>query len=108
MKSPKLLPWLARRAGLSTARVEVLWREACTYARNATGENQTPRFWKAANARWLGLIEAEQLATSPQASLPTGLLVSLLSASLLVTTGVLAQMSANSRQLLQHLKHRFV
>ena len=62
MRAPKLMPWWAHRSGLSRGRTESLWRDACRYAQNATGEHETPRYWKVATERMASLLEVERLA----------------------------------------------
>jgi len=96
---PKLLPWLARSAGLTDLRSEQLWWEASRYARNATAEFDTPRYWKAAMERLMILIEAESAAQRRirQAS-PWGVAQAHLRDALLTSTDLMAQMSANLRR----------
>jgi hypothetical protein len=60
MKTPKILPWIARRAGLSEPRVEELWREALYYATEQTGWVGTSEYWEAAERRLLQLVEREK------------------------------------------------
>jgi len=60
-KAPKLLPWLARKAGVAEHRAETLWHAAQRYAALHTGETETPAYWKAAMDRLLELIAAEAL-----------------------------------------------
>ncbi|MCX8086359.1 MAG: hypothetical protein N3C63_05580 [Rhodocyclaceae bacterium] len=59
--SPKILPWLAHKAGISERRVEILWQAACRHAAHATGETETPAYWKVAMDRLLELVAAESL-----------------------------------------------
>ncbi|MDK9723521.1 MAG: hypothetical protein OEL88_01440 [Sterolibacteriaceae bacterium MAG5] len=60
-KPPKILPWLARKAGITERRAEVLWHAAQRHAALRTGENETPAYWKASMDRLLELIAAETL-----------------------------------------------
>ena len=60
MKTPKFLPWIARRSGVPEPRAEELWAEALCYATEQTGPIETSDYWKTANNRWLALIEAER------------------------------------------------
>lgn len=60
-KRPKMLPWLARKAGISERRADVLWHAAQRYAALNTGETETPAYWKEAMDRLLELIAAEAL-----------------------------------------------
>lgn len=59
--SPKLLPWLASKAGISPRRAEVLWHAALRHAETITGETETPACWQAAMDRLLELVAAESL-----------------------------------------------
>lgn len=59
--TPKLLPWLARKAGISDRRAEVLWGAACRHAALRCGETDTSSYWQAAMDRLLELIAAESL-----------------------------------------------
>ncbi|MGE5467182.1 MAG: hypothetical protein ACM3Y9_07150 [Ignavibacteria bacterium] len=58
---PKILPWLAKKAGITDHRAEILWRAAQRHAAFATGETDTPAYWKEAMDRLLELIAAEAL-----------------------------------------------
>jgi hypothetical protein len=58
---PKILPWLAHKAGISTHRTEILWHAAQRHAAHATGEVDTPTYWRAAMDRLLELVAAESL-----------------------------------------------
>jgi hypothetical protein len=60
-KNPKLLPWLARKAGIPLHRAEVLWRAAQRHAAHVTGATETPAYWEAAMDRLLELVAAESL-----------------------------------------------
>ncbi|QID18935.1 hypothetical protein G3580_15685 [Nitrogeniibacter mangrovi] len=59
MKSPKLLPWYARKAGVSIERAEVLWRKAVRKATADTGWVGNAEYWGAAMDNFLALLEAE-------------------------------------------------
>lgn len=63
MKSPypKILPWLAHKAGIGMRRAEILWHAACRHAAHATNETDTPAYWAAAMDRLLELVAAERL-----------------------------------------------
>ncbi len=65
MKTPKILPWLARRAGVSDSRAELLWRVACLQAKSLTGEQDSPRYWEAAQRRLQDLLAHERWRTHP-------------------------------------------
>lgn len=56
---PKLLPWLARRAGVSDALAARLWRRATQEAEVITGCTQCSEFSGIAMDRFLNLLEVE-------------------------------------------------
>jgi len=62
MKSPKLLPWYARKAGVSTERAEVLWRKAVRKATAETGWVGNAEYWGAAMDNFRELLEAENVS----------------------------------------------
>jgi len=95
--TPKLLPWLARSAGLTDSRTEELWMEASQYAANATGEFETPKYWKAAHERLINLIQAESFAHNPPEMAPWVTIQTNLGNGLLTLTDFLAEVSANVR-----------
>ena len=64
MKTPKILPWLARRTGVSDERAEDLWRAACQQATALTGERDGPCYWGAAVQTLLDLLEVRGLQVS--------------------------------------------
>ncbi len=59
--SPKLLPWLANKAGISLQRGEDLWLDAQRHAALVTGATETPAYWEAAMDRLFELVTAECL-----------------------------------------------
>ena len=64
MKSPKLLFWLANKAGISLPRAEVLWRAAERHATHVTGMTETTAtsaYWSTAMDRLHELVAAESL-----------------------------------------------
>jgi hypothetical protein len=63
MRTTKMLPWIARKAGVPQARAEELWAEAIRRATERTGWVGTPDYWKAAVDHLMALIEAEKLAS---------------------------------------------
>jgi hypothetical protein len=67
MKTPKLLPWLARKHGVTEARAAQLYAVALRRAHLETGEIDTPAYWGAAVARWHKLLEAESRCRPPLA-----------------------------------------
>lgn len=64
-KTPKMLPWLAKSAGVPIARAEELWADAIRYATIETGWVETSEYWRVANRRLLELLEAEALTCHP-------------------------------------------
>ena len=60
MNSPKLLPWYARKAGVSLDRAEALWRNVVGEATAETGWVGTPEYWGAAEERFRTLLEQER------------------------------------------------
>jgi hypothetical protein len=59
--SPKILPWLASKAGITLHRAETLWQVALQHAETVTGETDTPAFWRAAMDCLLEQVAAESL-----------------------------------------------
>lgn len=59
--TPKILPWLAHKAGITDRRAEVLWHAAQRHAMHVTGEHDTPEYWRVAMDRLLELVAAESL-----------------------------------------------
>lgn len=59
MKSPKILPWLARKAGISDARTEALWHKAVRHATLTTEWVNSPEYWRVAMEKLEELVEAE-------------------------------------------------
>ena len=60
-RGPKILPWLAHKAGIPLSGAETLWQAARRHAEIVTGETETPAFWNAAMDRLLKLVAAESL-----------------------------------------------
>jgi hypothetical protein len=60
IRSPKLLPWLAKKAGISESRSLVLWREACRHAAHRA-EPESSLYFKLAVDRLVELVAAESL-----------------------------------------------
>ena len=58
---PKLLPWLAKKAGIPLPRAEVLWHAAQRHAAHAHRRNGYPRLLVAAMDHLLELVAAERL-----------------------------------------------
>jgi hypothetical protein len=60
MKTPKLLPWYARKAGVSDERAEELWRDAVREATAETGWVGNAEYWGAAMGHFQRLLAAER------------------------------------------------
>jgi hypothetical protein len=59
-KTPKLLPWLARKAGISDRRAATLWHESERWAAHRAVVDSSA-YYKLAVDRWLELAAAESL-----------------------------------------------
>lgn len=59
--APKILPWLAHKAGIGDKRAEVLWAAACRHAGAHGHVPGSSDYWQAAMDRLLELINAESL-----------------------------------------------
>ena len=59
MKAPKILPWIARKAGLSDALALKLWRRALSEAEYLTGQSDGSEYWGLTIERFLTLVENE-------------------------------------------------
>lgn len=59
-RTPKLLPWLAHKAGISERRASALWREAERWAARRAAAD-TSAYFKLAVDHWLELAAAESL-----------------------------------------------
>ena len=75
MKNPKMLPWLAKKAGIPFARAEELWREAQRLATRNCAVVESPEYWKTATDHLRDLIAAESCTVpfAPLARLPVQL-----------------------------------
>lgn len=58
-KYPKMLPWMAKRAGVPLERAEVLWGDAVRYATRKAAVVESPEYWKLAVEQVIVLIAAE-------------------------------------------------
>lgn len=59
MQLPKILPWLARRAGIDDTLAAKLWRRAAGEAAVIAGNRRSSDFFRLAIERLISLIEAE-------------------------------------------------
>lgn len=60
-KSPKILPWLAKKAGVPLPRAEELWVEAVRHATQQADIVESPEYWKSAVDHLVESIAAESL-----------------------------------------------
>jgi len=60
MKTPKLLPWYARKAGVSIERATVLWHKAVRQATAETGWVGNAEYWGEAMSGFLRLLGEER------------------------------------------------
>jgi len=66
MKVPKILPWIAHRAGISEDRALELWRRAGREAETSTGDCDSSDYYGLAIARLVDLAESEGKQSSVQ------------------------------------------
>ncbi len=59
MKVPKILPWIAHRAGISEDRALELWRRAGRETETSTGDCDSSDYYRLAIARLVDLAESE-------------------------------------------------
>ncbi|NJD26538.1 MAG: hypothetical protein FIB06_14170 [Betaproteobacteria bacterium] len=65
MKAPKILPWIARKAGISDELALKLWRRAVSEAEYLTGKSEGSEYWSLTVERFLDIVE-EETGTAPQ------------------------------------------
>jgi len=58
-KYPKILPWLASKAGVPVERAEALWGDALRYATRKAAVVESPEYWQQAVERLVDLLAAE-------------------------------------------------
>ncbi|MCG2576391.1 hypothetical protein LZ012_05220 [Dechloromonas sp. XY25] len=59
MNPPKILPWVARKAGISDELALKLWRRAVSEAEYLTGKAEGSEFWGLSVERFLAIVEDE-------------------------------------------------
>jgi len=59
MRAPKILPWIAHKAGLSEALALKLWRRAAGEAEELTGCCNSSEYFHLAVERFIDLVEGE-------------------------------------------------
>ena len=65
MKAPKILPWIARKAGISDELALKLWRRAISEAEYLTGKAEGSEYWGLAVERFLDIVE-DEVGRTPQ------------------------------------------
>ena len=65
MKAPKILPWIARKAGISDELALKLWRRAISEAEYLTGKTEGSEYWGLAVERFLDIVE-DEIGRTPQ------------------------------------------
>ena len=68
LKAPKILPWIARKAGISDELALKLWRRAISEAEFLTGKADGPEYWGLAVERFLSIVE-DEVGTTPEYTL---------------------------------------
>lgn len=59
MNAPKILPWVARKAGISDELALKLWRRAGSEAEFLIGKSEGSEYWGLAVERFLSIVEDE-------------------------------------------------
>jgi hypothetical protein len=59
MNTPKILPWLAHKAGITEKRAEELWAQSLRYATIKTGWVGTSEYWQVAMEHLEELVQRE-------------------------------------------------
>lgn len=67
-RAPKILPWLARKAGISDDRAQAMWYEAVCYAKQKTGSAENSNYSRIVMERLRTLVEQEKVAALATAS----------------------------------------
>lgn len=68
MNAPKILPWIAKKAGISEALALKLWRRAVSEAEYLTGKTEGSEYYGLAVERFLALVE-DEIGSVPQYNL---------------------------------------
>ncbi len=69
MKTPKMLPWLARRHGVPVEKAEEMWAESLRHATAKTGWIGTSEYWQTAVDHLVDGLEAESRLRPPLADM---------------------------------------
>jgi hypothetical protein len=59
MKAPKILPWIARKAGISDELALKLWRRALSESEYLCGKAEGSEYWGLCVERFLSIVENE-------------------------------------------------
>jgi hypothetical protein len=59
MNAPKILPWIAKKAGISEQLALKLWRRALSEAEHLSGKATGSEYWGLCVERFLSLVENE-------------------------------------------------
>lgn len=65
MNAPMILPWIAKKAGISEALALKLWRRAVSEAEYLTNKTEGSEFCGLAVERFLGLVE-DEVGSTPE------------------------------------------
>ena len=68
MNAPKILPWIARKAGISDELALKLWRRALSEAEYLTGKSDGSAYWGLTVERFLAIVE-DEVGGTPEYSL---------------------------------------
>ena len=68
MNAPKILPWIAKKAGISEELALKLWRRAVSEAEYLTGKTEGSEYYGLAVERFLALVE-DEVGSIPQYNL---------------------------------------
>lgn len=68
MNAPMILPWVARKAGISDELALKLWRRAASEAEYLTGKPEGSEFWGLSVERFLSIVE-DEVGNTPSYSL---------------------------------------
>lgn len=70
MKAPKILPWIARKNGISDELALKLWRRAAGEAEHLCGRCEGAEYWGLAVERFISLAEDEADNAAPRGLTP--------------------------------------
>lgn len=104
MNTPKVLPWLAHKAGITEKRAEELWAQSLRYATMKTGWVGTSEYWQVAMDHLEELVEREskcQLALTP----PVRYIVRIWMLPVMAWQGLVTVLSSSLTKLVRTRKH---